>query len=215
MNLPQTHYHLDNLPPIDQYFVEEAKNSVFHWPTIDYAHNKPLTYTNFKDVELSHGIPMPSPACTQQGIAMDGDRNTSKSRTIKSPSTFEETNFAKDLVKNLGSVKSLYFYNSPWSLYDWHQDSFGHTCSINFLLTDTPGARTLYKFPLDIRLNFKVDVLEYKLYRPVLFNSLIDHCVINMTDKHRYMLSVLLVDTTYSEAKKFLSGYTLNTPGYL
>lgn len=217
MNLPETHYHFDHLPPIDQHFVKEAETSVYQWPKIDFEHGLPITTTTAQGTIKNHGFPIPTPDCTQYGVEIPGQRHSMVSRTIQGsqPSSFANTKFAQDLVANLGKIKCRYMYNQPWSMYDWHQDLAGHHSSINFLLTETPGARTLHRFPTDCRLNYKVVVLEYKLYRPVLFNAKVDHCIINMTDKDRYILSVLLLDSSYEKSKDFLSNYKLDTSSYL
>ena len=215
MTLPETHFHLDHLPPVDQYFIDDAENSVFQWPSVDYPSGQPLLYTDIKGNVNSRGIPIPTPDCTQRGTPVAGDRWSSQSRVIRQTSSFIKTKFVRDLEKNLGTIDCRYLYNPPWSLYDWHQDIAGHRSCINFLLTNTPGARTIHKFPMDVRLHYQVSTVEYKLFRPVLFNTKIDHCVINMTDKHRYMLSVMIMDSSYDDAKKFLAQYQLGTAGYL
>lgn len=212
---PETHYHLDHLPTIDQCFVEEAHNAVYSWPSIDYTHDMPITSTNNFGNIRNHGIPIPTPTTTHRGMSAEGERHSQATRTISATSSFDKTKFAQDLVSTLGAIKCRYLYNSPWSLYDWHQDLGRHHSCINFLLTDTPGARTIHKFPMDCRLNYQVELTEYKLYQPVLFNAKIDHCVINLTDKHRYILSVLLFDCSYNTAKEYLKNYNLDTPGYL
>lgn len=215
MNLPETHYHLGHLPAIDQFFIDEAEDCTYAWPSVDYEHNAPITSLDRFGKTKNHGTPIPTPDCTRNGQPVTGARNTLPGRTISHPSSFIKTKFAQDLKSVLGEIKTRYLYNSPWSLYDWHQDLAGHQSCINFLLTDTPGARTIHKFPTDCKLNYKVKVLEYDLYRPVLLNTRIDHCVINMTDQDRYVLSVLLLDTTYDHAKEYLCNYTLNGAGYL
>lgn len=215
MSLLETHCHLNHLPAIDQFFIDQARDATYSWPSVDHQHDTPITSIDRFGKTKNHGVPIPTPSCTRNGVPVDGARNTLPGRTISHPSSFIETNFAQDLIKNLGTIKTRYLYNPPWSLYDWHQDLAGHQSCINFLLTDTPGARTIHKFPTDCNLNYKVTVVEYDLYRPVLLNTRIDHCVINMTNQDRYVLSVLLLDTTYNIAKEYLNHYNLDTAGYL
>lgn len=215
MLLPETHFHLDHLPPIDQYFINEAHSVTYPFPTIDYEAGVPIMGFDKFGNDKNHGVPIPTPNRIRNGVAVDGPRSTFSSRTISQASSFIDTQFAKDLQAGLGNIKTRLLYNPPWSLYDWHQDIAGHKCCINFLLTDTPGARTIHKFPTDCKLNFYVKLVEYNLYYPLLFNTRIDHCVINMTDQHRYILQILLFDVTYEEAKKYLVDYTLDAPGYL
>lgn len=217
MNFPETHYHLDHLPAIDQYFINEAENLIYQWPSIDYDCTKELTSADSLGRIKNHGFPVPTPACVQHGQAIDGHRHAMASRTVQgiNASSFIKTKFAQDLTRNLGTIKCRYMYNRPWTMYDWHQDLAGHESSINFLLTDTPEARTLHRFPSDCRLNYHIELLNYKLYRPVLFNAKIDHCIINTTNKDRYILSVLMLDSSYETAKEYLNSYVMSGNSYL
>lgn len=217
MNLPETYYHINHLPAIDQYFVNEAENFIYQWPSIDYDRHQELLSTDTLGRVKNHGVPIATPSCTQHGKDISGERHTMPSRTVQGihGSSFINTKFAQDLIANLGKIKCRYMYNRPWSMYDWHQDLAGHYSSINFLLTDTPDARTLYRFPTECRLNYQVKLLEYQLYRPVLFNARVDHCIINMTNKDRYILSVLLLDSSYDTVKQFVNNYKLDSDSYL
>lgn len=216
MKLPETHYHFNHLPAVDQYFIDEAKNSVYQWPGIDYDRTQELLSTDTMGRVKNHGFPIPTPECTHLEKEIAGTRHSMVSRTVQGihPSSFINTTFAQDLISNLGAIKCRYMYNRPWSMYDWHQDLAGHCSSINFLLTDTPGARTLHRFPTECRLNYQVVPLEYQLYRPVLFNARVDHCIINLTNQHRYILSVLLLDSSYDAVKQFVNNYTLSSNSY-
>lgn len=215
MRRPETHFHLNHLPPVDQCFIDEAYNATYPWPSVDYEPGVAITTVDKLGNIKDHGVPIPTPACTRQGASVEGERNTLPSRTISQNSSFIKTQFAQDIQANLGRIKTKCLYNPPWSLYDWHQDLAGHKCCVNFLLTDTPGARTIHKFPTDCKLNFQVEVVEYNLYYPLLFNTRIDHCVINMTEHHRYILQILLFDVTYDVAKEYLTNYTLDSNTYL
>ena len=216
MIFPESHFHLDHLPQIDQFFIDEAHNAKYSWPSVDYEHDKPITAViSHNNTVRNRGIPIPTPSCTQQGVPVDGERHDHVARIVKGPSSFNDTKFIQDLRSNLGSVQARYLYNSPWSMYDWHQDLDRHESCINFVLTDTPDAKTVHRFPMDSRLNFFITTVNYKLYKPVLFNVKIDHCVFNFTDKHRYVLSVLIFDSSYKTAKDFLINYQPDSPGYL
>jgi len=217
MSLSETHFHLNHLPPIDQYFINEAQNAVYSWPSVDYPPGHPITSQDSMGNLKDHGTPTPTPNCVQHGIPINGQRHTLTSRTIQciQSSSFINTKFASDLQKSLGKIKTRYLYNPPWSLYDWHQDLAGHKSCINFLLTDTPNSKTLHRFPTECRLNYQVEVTEYRLYYPLLFNTRIDHCIINLTNQHRYILQILLFDSTYQDCKEYLKNYNLDTPGYL
>ena len=217
MLLPETHYHLDHLPPIDQRFIKEAYNAVYQWPPQDYIPNQPvITDSRIPGQKLNRGIAIPTDKCIQYGLPADGERHTSTSKTVYCQNNFfKETKFGKDMQAALGKINSRYLYTAPWSLYDWHQDLGEHTCAVNFLLTDVPGSKTLHRFPTDCKLNYKVVPMEYKLYRPVLMKSKIDHCIINLTDKHRYVLTVVLLETTYMVSKDWLINYKIDTDSYL
>jgi hypothetical protein len=205
MNRIESHCHLDNLPLIDTFFVNEAHNAVYSWPDPDY------TESPCPGIEL-----VPTPATSHLGVDyLTGSRHGTKSRTIFYPSTFSTTIFGQELIKNLGQINSRYLYNSPWSLYDWHQDLARHNSAINFVLSDNPGARTIHRFPTDCRLHYRVELTEYELYKPVLFNAKIDHAVINLSDKPRYILSVIILDSDYDTAKEYLKNYKSNKSGYL
>jgi hypothetical protein len=216
MILPETYFHLDHLPPIDQQFIDEAHNAVYQWPAQDHIPNEPvITNSRIPGQKLYRGIAIPTDTCTQYGLPAAGERHTSTSKTVYAHSNFSNTKFGKDVQSALGRIGSRYLYNMPWSLYDWHQDQGEHECAINFLLTDAPGARTMHRFPTDCLLNYKVAVMDYKLYKPVLMKSKVDHSVINLTDVHRYILTVVLLDTTYNVAKEWLLNYKLDNNSYL
>lgn len=214
MILPESHYHLDNLPEIDKHFIDEAHNAVYQWPQRKYEPRQPVITESRTGDFLFRGMAIPTDDCTQNGQPVVGERHDSVSQTVFCKSNFFETKFCQDLQKNLGKIGTRYLYNPPWSLYDWHQDLGGHECAINFLLADTPGAITLHRFPTDCLLNYKVSEMKYKLYRPVLMKSKVDHCIVNLTDRHRYVLTVVLLETKYDVAKKYLMNYNL-TGGYL
>lgn len=219
MNLPETHYFLKHLPPIDQHFIDEAKNAVYMWPAVDYEAGQPLlekTRPGSLAEYVNRGVPMATPARTQHGMnPVPGDRHDLPGKTVFQLSSFRETKFCQDIIRDLGEIKTRYLYNQPWSLYDWHQDWNRHQSCINFVLTDNPGCRTVHKFPYDCRLNYKISMTEYVVGEPVLFNAKIDHCVLNLDPNDRYILTVMLLDTTYEVAKEYLSTYKFVGDSYL
>ncbi|CAB4129101.1 hypothetical protein UFOVP112_199 [uncultured Caudovirales phage] len=214
MSVVTPYYHLTHLPLLDQCFIDEAVNSEYTWPSIDYEHNKPIidSYVDdatHKKVDVVRGIPIPTPSRTKHGLPAEGERHKAPGRVIYAMSSFENTKFCQDLSKDLGKVSTFYVYNQPWGLYDWHRDTGNFNSSINFLLSDIPGSKTVWKFPTDVKLHFRTSVLDYELYRPVLFNNQLDHSVLNLSNQHRYLLNISLLETTYKIAKEWLLDYKL------
>lgn len=208
INLPETHFHLDHLPPLDQEYIDKGINAVYQWPQTDYIPGEPVIVpSRFPGVDINRGLAIESDGCTQHGEKVEGERHFSVSKTIFRQTDFYKTKFGQDLQKGLGKIGSRFLYNPPWGLYDWHQDLGGHECAINYLLSDSTNAITLHRFPTDCKLNYRVVEMKYKLHRPVLMKSTIDHCIINLTDKPRYIMTIVLLDTTYEEAKKWLLNY--------
>lgn len=210
MSLPETHCHLSHLPPIDERFILEAHSAVYQWPQQDFVPGEPVIgKSRIPGKTINRGIAIETHACTQHGQSVAGERHNSVSKTVYSTVDFNDTQFGKDIRANLGNFGARYLYNPPWSLYDWHQDIGGHECSINFLLSYNPGARTMHRFPMDCQLNYKVVLMEYELHKPVLMKSTIDHCIINLTGQDRYLLTIALMDAKYEEAKQWLLNYKL------
>lgn len=214
MSVVTPYHHLTHLPLLDQRFIDEAINSEYMWPSIDYVHNKPIidSYVDdatHKKVDVLRGIPIPTPSRTQHGLPVGGERHKAAGRVIYALSTFENTKFCQDLSRDLGKISTFYIYNQPWGLYDWHRDAGTHNSSINFLITGAPESKTVWKFPMDTKLHYRMSVLDYELYRPVLFNNQLDHSVLNLSNVHRYLLNVSLLGTTYKIAKEWLLDYKL------
>lgn len=210
MLLPETHCHLSHLPEIDPIFVRDAHEAVYQWPKQDFVAGEPVIgKSRIPGKTINRGIAIETHACTQYGQSVAGDRHTSVSKTIYCQLDFNKTKFGRDIRAALGNFNARYLYNPPWSLYDWHQDIGGHQCAINFLLSDTPEARTMHRFPMDCQLNYKVVLMEYQLYKPVLMKSTIDHCIVNLTGKDRYIMTLALMDAKYEEAKSWLLNYRL------
>ena len=217
MNTPEVFFHLDHLPALDQCYIDQGVNARYQYPSINYNKIK-KTIIQIENIDKSITPRMidentiSTPSSVQDCVETSGhDRHNKRSRTISSPSNFYMSKFAQDITKDLGSVGSSYFYNPPWGLYDWHRDLSKHDCAINFLLTDTPNARTMFRFPTDCNLNYKLSLLEYKLYHPVLIHAKTEHCVANLTNQHRYILSLVLFDASYNQAKEWLLNYNCSS----
>jgi hypothetical protein len=208
IDLPETHFHLNHLPPLYQKYIDNGLNAIYQWPQKDYISNEPvITDSRIAGKKLYRGIAIESDGCTQHGNKVEGIRHNSISKTIYKQTDFQKTPFGQDLQKGLGEIGSRFLYNPPMSLYDWHQDLGGHECAINYLLNESDGAITLHRFPTDCKLNYKVVEMKYKLHCPVLMKSTVDHCIINLTNKPRYIMTIVLLETTYEEAKKWLLNY--------
>ena len=115
-------------------------------------------------------------------------------------------------------IKSQFIKFDPWSFYDWHVDAgnngrAGRQCAINYVLTDNPGATTLYRLDQMYSLNYRIGVCDYTRLRPTLFNTQISHCVSNPTDRTRYILSVSLMDITFESARDILQSISFDNAG--
>ena len=134
--------------------------------------------------------------------------NIRTSRTTKAKTTFTNSTFIQDLKQKLSpNIHACFFRNDPHSAYDWHTDSVGNRkCVINYLLSTNAGAMTLFREPT-IRLNYKIAECPYILYKPMLLNVELEHCVINNSPDYRYILSVSLPDVTFAQAVKFFNNY--------
>lgn len=133
---------------------------------------------------------------------------------------FADTQFVRDLKKQFGENKVLpaFLKNPPGTIYDWHRDIAhpergARLCGINWLLTSEESVFTLFRVPNSAtgRLIHKIKVLPYVRFRPVLFNTQEEHCVINFTDQDRLILSVGFHDVPYEQAKAFLAAYHCDT----
>jgi hypothetical protein len=136
---------------------------------------------------------------------IDGIRTT---RTTKADTTFTNSKFIQDLKQKLSpNIHACFFRNDPYSLYDWHTDSVGNRkCVINYLLTDNIGSLTLFRKSVS-RLNYQITECPYTLYRPMLLNVELEHCVINNSPNYRYILSVSLPDVNFEQAMDFFKSY--------
>ena len=136
-------------------------------------------------------------------------------RIVHAPSDFKKTRLCYDLFKAFGELKTEYFKNEPMSYYDWHMD-IKRNCGINFLLNDVGNALTLYMHSGDIRLNGTIENVIPKLYRPVLLDTTVRHCVINYSNQTRYLLSIGLhdPDVKFADVQEFLKRYPVSENMY-
>jgi len=172
--------HLEHLPPLGYEYVNEALNAT-------YAVTKPST-------EM--------PDVVHKQNRWIGSENA--------PSTFYKTKFCKDLEAEFGNIETYYVRFNTMSLYDWHTD-IQRQCGINFLIQPVSDALTLFRYAelSDHTLMYHLEKLEYVARMPVLFNPTVEHCVINLSNKPRYLLSVSFPRTiTFYHVREFLKNYT-------
>lgn len=129
------------------------------------------------------------------------------------PSTFYKTKFCKDLEAQFGEIETYYVRFNPMSLYDWHTD-IQRQCGINFLIQPVSNALTLFRYAelSNHTLMYHLDQLQYVPRMPVLFNTTVEHCVINLSNETRYILSVTFKRTiTIYHVREFLKNYNTDT----
>ena len=130
-----------------------------------------------------------------QGFTFNPDLNSSK--------------FVQDLQKEFGQVEIMCMSFAPHTIYDWHTDIFVRV-RINYVLNDVGSALTLFKEPTESsNIIFNIDECKYTVGSATLFNSRVQHCVINNSDSFRYLLSIRFFDNTISfeQVEKFLLDY--------
>jgi len=116
---------------------------------------------------------------------------------------FNNSNFIRSLKNLIGDVSALWIKNPPNSLYDWHIDKNVRQCSINFPINDT-GGRAFYRSKLydDVEnksLYYTLDEVKYILYKPTILNVKHEHCVMNMSNQERIILSLCVKEASYDE----------------
>lgn len=126
---------------------------------------------------------------------------------------FSESKICYDLTKKFGKLDGKILKTSPCHGYDWHSDPH-RQLGLNFLLGPSDqNYLTLFRIktpytPKD-NLNFKLFQFIYTPYIPTLFNSKIEHSVLNLDKINcRFLLTVdFNLKTNYSEVKTFLENY--------
>lgn len=135
-------------------------------------------------------------------------------RSLLAPADdFKKTRLFYDLTKTFGSAEAAYSRNNPMTYYEWHKDLKRNT-GINWLLTEQTSY-TLYTMETGTRLTYQVVNLEYReLYHPVLLDTSVRHCVLNLSPKPRYILTVGINDpsVTFADVKEYLEKYTVSNP---
>lgn len=132
---------------------------------------------------------------------------------LRAFSSFNNTQFVKDLESKFGKCGGLYMKNLPMSYYDWHID-MRRQCSINWLLKNT-GGRTFYRKNLNVlkgnkSITYRLTRVEYTLYQPTILDVTKEHCVINDNDEERIIFS-MSVDAPYEEVYNYLSNLNIES----
>jgi hypothetical protein len=137
-------------------------------------------------------------------------------QSIGSRSRFFKTKFCQDLSQQFGEIKTNFIKNGPMSTYDWHRD-IDRKVAINFLLRPAPNSLVLFRdkeYGVD-RMRYNIKACEYTPKKPVIFNTTIQHTVINYNDQPRYILSLIFpMEVTYFDVKDFLTSYPIPS-GYI
>jgi hypothetical protein len=125
-------------------------------------------------------------------------------------STFNETNFFKQVNEKFGDCYVKYYLNPPDSFYDWHVDQ-NRYCTINWIVKTNKEASTLYREPIEGAnegrdpIFFHVNELKYRNHKPTLLNATHEHCVVNNFPDTRIILSMsLFKPTRYEDVIIFL-----------
>jgi hypothetical protein len=122
-------------------------------------------------------------------------------------SSFSNTKFFQNLKENFGLVYCYYIKIEPNIFHDWHYD-YNRNCSINFLLTDCESLTLFEKDKTDPS-NIVFEVCNYNLYYPTVLKNSTPHCIINYSQKKRYLLSISFPKQhVFDDVKEFMLSYT-------
>jgi hypothetical protein len=129
---------------------------------------------------------------------------------------FQSTKFIKDLAQQFPKVTVSFFRNEPRSFYDWHCDLGGEQhgarqCCINYVVSENPGAVTMFKDHSFNRMNHSIVLCDYTFLGATLFNTQRPHAVLNPTDEPRYILSVSFFQVDYAEVLAHLTKLDINS----
>jgi hypothetical protein len=134
-----------------------------------------------------------------------------------SAAIFKETFFFKLLEKRFGRCNASFIKFLPFMYYDWHIDQ-QRTTSLNWVIQTNSKASTFYRnyydgdpYSKELEENgrrplfWKLEEVDYTLYRPTMLKTSVPHCVINNSPEERMVLSVTIHFAKYDELKDFLS----------
>ena len=174
------YYQLPNLPNLDEFFINDGLTATYHYPPPE----------------------------------VDGIHTR---RVVRADTKFADSTFVNDLRQKLtAEVTTVLLKNDPHTCYDWHSDDNKagfrkcRKSAINILLNQVPDSVTLFRKPSEHRMTYNISDCPYVLHKPMLFNVLVEHCIINNSDQPRYLLSIGLGDTLFGDAIDFFKTYTFN-----
>lgn len=129
---------------------------------------------------------------------------------------FSSGRFVRDLKRHFGDQRVLaaFLQNPPMTNYNWHTDidhpeRGARMCAINYLLSPADSVYTLFSVP-DSRVGrhmHGVQICPYQRYNGLLFNTQCEHCILNLSDQPRYILSVGFHGIDYATVKRWLLDY--------
>jgi hypothetical protein len=164
--------------------------------------NLPLLDQAFVDEALSTNYVTPGP----QGSGISPDN-----RIGTAPSSFVETDFYKDLQRELNAIEVVYLKFPGNMCFSWHTDNH-RNCCINFTMDNYPNSYTLFRQPI-LGLEYSVERLDYVAKQPTILNNNVEHSVINLDNSARYILSIgFATSTSFDDLKNYLT--SLNITSY-
>ena len=116
-------------------------------------------------------------------------------------------NLKKQFPNTLGAT---YVRTDAESEYSWHIDKGDVVTGVNILLSPPNECLTLFRRKTDIPLQYKIYRCDYEQFRPTVFNSTVEHCVINLSKEPRFLLRVPIRHTPYEEVRDYLLQYYKN-----
>jgi hypothetical protein len=155
-------------------------------------HNKFFTHLN--------NLPVLPANIIQEGLNCNFRLVSEPSRLYVGKTSFNETNFYKQLQNTFKEVGTSYRYTPANSIYDWHIDN-KRVCAILWPIKNNSSAATFYRGSKSIKnIFYDLTEVDYTLYKPTLLNTTYEHCVINNYNEPRIVLSVSLFDISYEDA---------------
>jgi hypothetical protein len=163
--------------------------------------NLPLLDQIFVDEALSASYIFPGPQTV---------KNSESTRIASAASSFIETDFYKDLQRDLGATEAFYLRFPPNIYYDWHTD-IHRNCCINFAIDDYPNSLTLFRQP-SYGIEYSVQRVHYVPKQATILNNNVEHCVVNLSDSNRYILSIgFSTSTSFDDVKNYLTNLTFSS----
>jgi len=117
----------------------------------------------------------------------------------------------KSLRKEFINVRSTWLMNPPNSMYDWHSDKFGRNCAINIPVKMPIESGAFFRKKMNPEepkygKYFHLYKIDYELYKPTILNVLEEHCVMNLSDQERIILSISIENENvfYKDVVEFM-----------